>query len=115
MRIGAATVLVGLVPVLLPLGIGPAVVGFAVIGAGLASLFPLALLLGSWVPGESAATGIAAVSTAGYAGFLAGPATIGFLAEAASLPTGLAVLIPLALAVATLAPRACAVSASVAR
>jgi len=115
LRFGAAAVLVGLVPVLLPLGIAPAVAGFAVLGAGLASLFPLALLLGSRVPGESAAAGIAAVSTAGYAGFLAGPATIGFLAEAAGLPAGLAILLPLALVVAALAPRACAVSASVAR
>lgn len=114
LRFGAVIAVVGLVPVLLPLGLAPAVAGFAVIGAGLASLFPLALLLGSRVPGEAAAAGIAAVSTAGYAGFLAGPATIGFLADAASLPAGLAVLIPLAVAVATLAPRACAVSASVA-
>jgi MFS family permease len=113
MRAGAAAVLVGIVPVVAPLGIVPAVIGFAIIGAGLASLFPLALLLGSRVPGQSAAAGIAAVSTAGYAGFLAGPATIGFLAEAASLPAGLALLIPLAIAVALLAPRSCAVSEAV--
>jgi hypothetical protein len=115
MRGGAAAVLVGIVPVVAPLGIVPAVIGFGIMGAGLASLFPLALLLGSRVPGQSAAAGIAAVSTAGYAGFLAGPATIGFLAEGVSLPAGLAVLIPLALAVAALAPRACAVDAAVAR
>ena len=103
----------GIVPVVVPLGIAPAVVGFAIMGAGLASLFPLALLLGSRVPGQSAAAGIAAVSTAGYAGFLAGPAAIGFLAEAASLPAGLGLLIPLAIAVALLAPRSCAVSEAV--
>jgi MFS family permease len=108
LRLGAAVALVGLVPVLLPLGIGAAVAGFAVLGAGLASLFPLALLLGSRAPGQSAAAGIAAVSTAGYAGFLAGPATIGFLAETSSLPAALAVLVPLALVVALLAPRASA-------
>ena len=113
MRGGAAAVLVGIVPVVVPLGIAPAVVGFAIMGAGLASLFPLALLLGSRVPGQSAAAGIAAVSTAGYAGFLAGPAAIGFLAEAASLPAGLGLLIPLAIAVALLAPRSCAVSEAV--
>ncbi len=110
MRAGATTVLIGLVPVLLPLGVPAAVAGFALAGAGLASLFPLALLLGSRAPGQSAAAGIAAVSTAGYAGFLAGPATIGFLAEGISLPAGLAVMAPLALAVAALAPRACAVA-----
>ena len=102
--------LIGLVPVLLPLGVPAAVGGFALAGAGLASLFPLALLLGSRAPGQSAAAGIAAVSTAGYAGFLAGPATIGFLAEGISLPAGLAVMAPLALAVVALAPRACAVA-----
>jgi hypothetical protein len=41
---------------------------------------------------------------------LAGPATIGFLAEGISLPAGLAVMAPLALAVVALAPRACAVA-----
>ena len=115
MRLGAITVLIGLAPVLLPLGVAPAVAGLALLGAGLASLFPLAILLGSRVPGESAAAGIAAVSTAGYAGFLAGPATIGFLAETSSLPVGLAVMAPLALAVVALAPRACAVGEVVAR
>jgi MFS family permease len=115
MRAGATAVLIGLVPVLLPLGVPAAVAGFAVAGAGLASLFPLALLLGSRAPGQSAAAGIAAVSTAGYAGFLAGPATIGFLAEGVSLPAGLAILLPLALAVAALAPRACNVNDAIAR
>jgi MFS family permease len=93
----------GITVVVLPLGVALTVAGFAVAGFGLASLFPMALLLGSRTPGQSSAAGIAAVSTAGYAGFLVGPAVIGLVAEATTLPVGLAILIPLSGAVAALA------------
>jgi MFS family permease len=106
LRYGAGLVIAGVAAAVIPLGPWAAVAGFAVAGAGLASLFPVSLLLGSRAPGQSPAAGIAAVSTAGYAGFLLGPATIGFLGEATSLPAALGVLIALALVVVWLAPRA---------
>jgi hypothetical protein len=112
LRLGAGLVIAGMCAVVAPLGAAVAVVGFAVAGAGLSGLFPVALLLGSRVAGQSPAAGIAAVSTAGYAGFLLGPATIGFIGEATSLPAALGVLIALALAVAALAPRVSAVEAA---
>ena len=106
LRLGALIAAVGIAIVVAPLGSAGTIAGFAVAGLGLASLFPMALLLGSRAPGQSSAAGIAAVSTAGYAGVLAGPAAIGLLAEAKTLPAALAILIPLAAIVASLAPRA---------
>jgi MFS family permease len=106
LRAGGLVAACGIALVVAPLGAASAIAGFAVAGIGLASLFPIALLLGSRAEGQSAAAGIAAVSTAGYAGFLAGPAAIGFLAEGTSLPAALAVLLPLMALVAVLAPRA---------
>jgi predicted MFS family arabinose efflux permease len=76
--------------------------GFAVVGAGLAALFPLALNAAPGA-GQAAAPALAAVSTTGYAGFIAGPALIGFVSSATSLPTALALVGVLCLAAASLA------------
>jgi MFS family permease len=78
------------------------IAGFAVMGAGLAGLFPLALNAAAQT-GEAAAPALAAVSTTGYAGFIAGPALIGFVSDATSLPTALALVGLLCLAAAALA------------
>lgn len=105
-RLSALAAAAGIAVFVAPLSAAAGIAGFAVAGLGLASLFPMALLLGSRAPGQSPAAGIAAVSTAGYAGFLAGPALIGLLAETISLPAGLALLLALMAAVALLAARA---------
>jgi MFS family permease len=78
------------------------IAGFAVVGAGLAGLFPLALNAAPGA-GQAAAPALAAVSTTGYAGFIAGPALIGFVSDATSLPTALALVGVLCLAAASLA------------
>lgn len=106
LRTGSLCVVVGMAAVVAPLGSAAAIAGFAVAGIGLAGLFPIALLLGSEAPGQPPAAGIAAVSTAGYAGFLVGPAVIGLGAELTSLPAALTLVIGLAVVVAALAPRA---------
>jgi predicted MFS family arabinose efflux permease len=59
----------------------PAVAGFALMGSGLSVVFPLALR----AAGGAGSADLAAVSTVGYAGFLAGPPLIGVLAEGSSL------------------------------
>jgi hypothetical protein len=46
----------------------------------------------SRLPGVAASEGIAAVGTAGYVGFLAGPPLIGLTAEVATLPGALAII-----------------------
>lgn len=98
-RFGAATVvrvggivaalgfgLVTLVPVLIA-----AIAGFALVGAGIASIVPLCFSAAGRVarsPGE----GVAAVATIGYGGFLAAPPIIGVLTDATDLRVPLALV-----------------------
>jgi MFS family permease len=80
------------------------IAGFAVMGCGLAGLFPLALgAAAATAGGDAAAPALAAVSTAGYLGFIVGPALIGLLSDATSLPAALALVGALCLAAAALA------------
>jgi MFS family permease len=79
-----------------------AIAGFAVMGIGVAALFPLALRAAGYDP-DLAGPAVAAVSTLGYAGFLTGPPTIGFLAEAVGLSGALVFVCALLLLVAALA------------
>jgi hypothetical protein len=53
--------------------------------------------------GEAAAPGLAAVSTAGYTGFLAGPPLIGLVAEAVGLRSALVIVCALCVVAAALA------------
>lgn len=69
-----------------------AVVGFGLVGAGLSTIFPAVLTATGRVQGTSPSSAIAAVSSIGYMGFLAGPPLIGFVAEAISLRGGIAVV-----------------------
>jgi hypothetical protein len=66
-----------------------AVLGFAGMGLGLANIAPIVFSAAGREPGLAPGIGIAAVSTAGYGGFLAGPPLIGLVAEASGLPLGL--------------------------
>ena len=77
------------------------IAGFAIMGCGLAGLFPLALSAAT-EGDDAAAPALAAVSTTGYLGFIAGPALIGLLSDATSLPTALALVAVLCLAAAAL-------------
>jgi hypothetical protein len=72
-------------------------------------LFPIALNAAAG-GGGAAAPALAAVSTTGYAGFIAGPALIGLLSDATNLPTALALVGLLCLGAAALAPAARATS-----
>jgi MFS family permease len=69
-----------------------AIVGFGLIGAGLACSFPLLITAAARTPGITASTAIAAIATAGYTGFLVGPPLIGSLAEAVTLRGALGLL-----------------------
>lgn len=61
-------------------------IGFGVLGLGLAGIMPVALsVAGTHDPDTPTEQAIAAVSTAGYAGFAVGPVVIGLIAEATSL------------------------------
>lgn len=69
-----------------------AIMGFGLIGAGLACSFPLILSAASRTPGVSANTAIAAMATVGYTGFLIGPPLIGTVAEVVTLRGALGLL-----------------------
>ena len=105
-RRGALVTAAGALVVVLPVPAALAIAGYAVMGVGLAGVFPYALRAATELEGSKSATAIAAVSTVGYGGFLLGPALIGFLAEATGLGLALGVTVPACLAVAVLAPAA---------
>ena len=88
-----------------------AVFGFACVGAGLATVLPTVLRAAANTPGVAAATAIAATSTVGYLGFLAGPPAIGFVAEAASLRAALWIVVAAIAVIALLAASTAPVAA----
>lgn len=106
-RLGALRVMVlgglltsaGLLLVLPGLPTGVAVAGFFLVGLGAANIVPVLFSQAgrqTLMPGNLA---IAAMTTIGYAGILAGPAAIGFVAQALSLPVAFALLAALMLIV----------------
>jgi fucose permease len=82
-----------------------AMAGFAFAGLGLANLVPILFAASSRQPGFSAAYGLAAVTTMGYSGFLAGPPLIGFIADTSSLGASLGSVALLCLSVAAFGPK----------
>jgi hypothetical protein len=92
----AATLLIGRPAV--------AVIGFALIGVGIANAVPLLFSAAGRVPPSGPS--LAAVFTVGYTGFIVGPPLIGILADATSLPAALGLLCISGLAVTLLGGRA---------
>ncbi len=74
-----------------------AMVGFAVVGIGLATVVPILYTAATRVPGVSRAGAIASVSSIGYVGFMIGPPIIGGLAHATSLTIAMGTMIVAAL------------------
>ena len=70
-----------------------AVAGFAIVGLGLANLVPIFFGAGGKIPGQSSGTGIAAIASMGYFGFLAGPPIIGFAAQLTNLAAALGLVL----------------------
>ena len=75
-------------------------IGFGLLGAGIANALPLAIASGSHAPDETPATAAARVSTLGYLGSFVGPVLIGGLASLSSLPFALGLPALLVLATA---------------
>jgi fucose permease len=63
----------------------PAIVGFALIGVGVAVVVPLCFAAAGRIPSASPGQEIAGVATLAYASGLAAPAAVGWIAEATSL------------------------------
>ena len=72
-------------------------------GAGLGVIVPVLFRAAGSTAGVSAGVGVAAVSTIGWLGFLAGPPAIGFVAGAFGLRSALAIVVLATVMVALLA------------
>jgi Major Facilitator Superfamily len=105
MRGGTALAGLALGALLLVGAPGAALAGFFLVGIGVANGVPLLFSAAGHAPGRESGPNIAAVSSMGSIGFLAGPPFIGFIAEATSLPLALATLCA-GLAIVTVAGRA---------
>jgi HAD superfamily hydrolase (TIGR01509 family) len=80
-----------------------ALAGFTAMGAGLGVVVPVLFRAAGSTPGVSASAGVAAVSTIGWFGFLAGPPAIGFAAGAVGLRAALGIVVVATLVLALLA------------
>ncbi|MFB2983955.1 MFS transporter [Microseira sp. BLCC-F43] len=80
-----------------------ALIGFACVGMGLASIGPIVLSAAGITPGIAPGLALAAVTTAGYFGFLCGPPLIGFAADLIDLRGALGIIVILNAIVAVLA------------
>jgi len=77
--------------------------GFACVGAGMSFVFPLVVSAASRSGRLAPGPAIAAISTAGYVGLMAGPSSIGLTAEFSSLRAALGIVVVLSALVAVLA------------
>jgi MFS family permease len=68
-----------------PLGLVWSMAGFALVGLGLANASPILYRAAGQVPGVAPGAGIATAVGIGYAGFLAGPPSLGFLGHEAGV------------------------------
>lgn len=69
---------------------GITLLGFMLIGLGASNIVPILFTAAGSQHAMPASLAIAAITTIGYAGILAGPALIGFVAHASSLNTAFA-------------------------
>jgi MFS family permease len=74
-------------------------IGFACVGWGVSSLFPMAFSAAGNAKGVNQGVALAAIATMGYTGFLVGPPLIGFIAQATGLRLALAVVVMLSLVI----------------
>ena len=77
-------------------GLAGGVIGFGLVGAGLANVVPVLFSVAGRV-GSSPAVGVASAATAGYAGLLIGPVVIGAIASAVGLRSTIVMLAGVAL------------------
>jgi MFS family permease len=80
----------------------PAMIGFALVGIGLANVVPVLFSAAAGMRGVPSSVGVAMVATLGYGGLLMGPPLIGFGADIVGLRAMLIVLIGFAFTVTLL-------------
>lgn len=102
-RSGGVIAAAGLALVLSVPTVGVALVGFAGVGLGLSIIFPLVLSAAARSTALPSGTAIAAVTTIGYLGFLAGPPILGVVAHSTTIGMALWLVVLLCAGIAALA------------
>lgn len=102
-RGGAIVAATGLALVLSVPSVGLALLGFAAVGVGLSIIFPLVLSAAARTTELPSGTAIAAVTTIGYLGFLAGPPVLGIVAHSTTIGVALWLVVLLCVVIAALA------------
>ncbi len=106
---GGVAVLGGFMLLLSVRHVEPALAGFVLIGLGASNVVPVLFRPSGAQSAMPAALAISAVTTMGYAGYLVGPAAVGFISKLAGLPAafwmlaGLMCLVPISARSATAA------------
>jgi fucose permease len=103
-RAGGGVVAIGLGLALILGRPAATLVGFACVGAGLSFMFPIVLSAAGRVRGVAPELALAAVTSVGYTGFLAGPPLIGLVAQVTSLRIALGIVVALGVLITALAP-----------
>ncbi|WP_316171713.1 MFS transporter [Bradyrhizobium sp. SZCCHNRI1058] len=103
---GSASAIAGFVLLLAAPWVAAAMAGFALIGLGASNLVPVLFRRAGAQTAMPVGLAVAAVTTAGYSGVLLGPAGIGFIAAATSLPAAFWMLAALLVIVLLSAPLA---------
>lgn len=104
MQVSGALVVAGFILALFHDSALIALIGFAAVGVGFASVVPLAFSAAGRMPGIASSVALASVTTVGYLGFLFGPPLIGFVAEGVGLRNALALIIGTSSFIIVLAP-----------
>jgi MFS family permease len=92
---GALLAAAGIACVLVFGSAASALIGFTCAGAGLATIIPNTFAAAGNIEGSAPGPSLAVVTTAGYAGFLAGPPLIGFVAQLSTIRAALWILVVL--------------------
>ena len=93
-RVTTSAAIVGVLVLVLPLPLVFTYLGFALVGFGVSSAYPLGVSAIAALDDRYESANIALMAMVALGGFLVGPPLIGGIAEAASLSWGLAALLP---------------------
>ncbi len=104
LRLGGAVSATGLLMVLLLHPLPLVLVGFALVGAGLANASPVLYRTAATLPGFAPGEGLSTAVGVGYAGLLVGPPLLGLLGHAAGLPSIFWALLGLSVLLCAAAP-----------
>ncbi|CAM3121421.1 MFS transporter [Stackebrandtia soli] len=101
-RTGAAAAVVGMILVVTAAGVLPAMIGFSLIGLGIAAIVPV-VVSAAGRAGSTPSAGVFTVVTMTYAACLASPGTMGGIAGSAGLSTAFAVTAVITVVIVVLA------------